>query len=78
MTYLESCDNEKNSEMPLFEPFCFFLSKIEAGFEPGDLEAKAYKKELKDLVWISSIQSFDSRLGFPLNLDDLSTSPQMY
>ena len=48
------------------------------GFEPGDLEAKAYKKELKDLVWISSIQSFDSRLGFPLNLDDLSTSPQMY
>ena len=72
MTYLESCNNEKNSEMPLFlSLFVFFLSKIEVGFKPGDLEAKAYKKELKDLVWISSIQSFDSRLGFPLNLDDL-------
>ena len=72
MTYLESCNNEKNSEMPLFLTFfVFFLSKIEVGFEPGDLEAKADKKELKDLVWISSIQSFDSRLGFPLNLDDL-------
>lgn len=57
--------------MPLFLSLFVFSKQIEVGFEPGDLEAKAYKKELKDLVWISSIQSFDSRLGFPLNLDDL-------